>query len=283
MEKSASHKHPVCKRVLLEKKDVQEFLEKHPQKEHAAHIPEGAKVAKDAKPKPVQHDTTSVAPNEYPYNVIGKLFFGGESFDRENPDGSVTAALVGPNIIVTAASQIPFDTAGLWLRFVPGFNDGNEPFGSAFVINSYGYLDSSATTNYNYVVMELDTPLGSTCGWLGTYANQSSAEYLEYQNWNTVGYPVQAPILLQKLLIERDDVGGEANRKDFFAKQDFTVADQPGWYGAPMFGTPLDENGGSYVIGVVSGNFEYEGTSYIVYAGGEDLLSIVRWAYENYS
>jgi hypothetical protein len=33
----------------------------------------------------------------------------------------------------------------------------------------------------------------------------------------------------------------------------------------------------------VSGNFEYEGTSYIVYAGGEDLLSIVRWAYENYS
>jgi hypothetical protein len=308
MEKSASHKHPVCKKVVLEKSEVQEFHKKHPQKEYKAHIPEGVKVAKDAKPKSVWHAPSkhavesappgtkepvksvvessgvSVAPDEYPYRAIGMLFFGGQTFDFENPTGSVTAALVGPKMIVTAASQIPFSTDGeFWLRFVPGFNDGNEPHGSAFVTHYYGYLDSYTTANNNYVVMELDSPLGSTCGWLGCYANQSSAEYLEYQNWNTVGYPGLAPISFQGLPIERDDVGSEANRKDFFALQLFTATDAPGWYGAPLYGTPADETGGPFVIGVLSGNFEYDGTSYIVYAGGEDLLSLVIWAVANYS
>ena len=35
-------------------------------------------------------------------------------------------------------------------------------------------------------------------------------------------------MLIQDLLIERDDLVGDVNRKDFFCQQDFSTIDDPG-------------------------------------------------------
>jgi hypothetical protein len=55
------------------------------------------------------------------------------------------------------------------MRFVPGYSEGAEPFGSSYVSDIRGY-HTSGTEADDFVVCKLFTPLGDTCGWMGTEA-----------------------------------------------------------------------------------------------------------------
>lgn len=307
-QKTASSEYPICEVIQVEESELKKFREKQTQHKVEAVIPEGLKVAEDAKPKIAPHAaseadlksagptasevsksiveryTTQIAPTEFPYSAAGVLFVGVGG--NANPTGRGTAMVVGlNNMIVTAATIIPFNSpTGWWARFVPGYHDGIEPFGSAWALQCHGFLTATVTSDSNYVVIRLDSPIGQKCGVLGCWESPDSASYLAYQNWNTVGYPYEAPIAVLGLPIERDDLSS-SDRKLLFALQVYNAVADPGWYGAPMYGLPAGEIGGPYIIAVLSGNYYYDKdeASYMVYVGGSQLLSVVQWGMEHWA
>lgn len=108
-----------------------------------------------------------VDPNSYPWCTIGKLFAGWNS-NFSSPALAGSGVLVGPNLILTASHLMPWGKPGGWVRFVPAFNIGDEPFGSSYVTECYGVQNTDNVTALDYVICHLDTPLGNTCGWMGT-------------------------------------------------------------------------------------------------------------------
>jgi V8-like Glu-specific endopeptidase len=50
-----------------------------------------------------------------------------------------TGTLVGPNLLLTASHVVPWEGDPWWLKFVPGFRDDTEPFGSSFCSEFTGY------------------------------------------------------------------------------------------------------------------------------------------------
>jgi hypothetical protein len=232
----ASHEKLICKVNHIDKRELKEIHEKYPHHKVEPNVPDGLKVAKDTKDIPdkpdleytqpaakkplktiVERFTAQIPPTEFPYSAIGVLFVGADS-DMVNPTGRGTAAVVGiANMIVTAATVIPANApGGWWARFVPGYHDGIEPYGSAMSRTCHGNIGSIPTSNSNYVVMKLDWPIGEKCGILGAYYSTDSDSYLAYQNWDTVGYSNETPLALLGLPIERDDLSNR-DRKVFEA------------------------------------------------------------------
>jgi hypothetical protein len=299
----------ICKEIRIEKSELKASLKKKRVHRIEPNIPAGLKLATHFKPESSSPDvlqsglasgvreskkreprkeltgrtTTTAVSTEYPYSTIGVLFVG-SALDFSNPTGRGTAVVVAANnMVVTAASFIPWGApGGWWARFVPGFHDGNEPFGSAFATKAYGSIGDIPTDNNNYVVIELDSPIGERCGAMGAYSTTDSDAYLAYQNWNSVGYSADAPIAALGLPIERDDDSGE-NLKIFYALEVFDARNDPGWYGAPMYGNVGGM--GPYVIAVLSGNFydESDEVNYMVYAGGPGLISDITWGVAHFS
>jgi len=299
----------ICKEKRIEESEIKKILErKHPHKIEP-YIPPGRKLARpnseSASPKVLESELTSaanepnvrearkfsqkttvgVAPTEYPYTTVGVLFVG-SGLDFSTPTGRGTAVVVGlNNMILTAATVIPWSApGGFWARFVPGYLDGDEPFGSAYAVRWFGYYSSPVLTATDYLVLELDSPIGEKCGWMGAYSTTDNHAYLANQNWNTVGYPAEAPVEGLDILIERDD-DSSLNLKRFYAQDLFDSTKEPGWYGAPMYGSVDGEEPGPYVIAVLVGNFYYDADegNYMMYAGGPELLAVIEWGMANFS
>ncbi|KAI5301386.1 hypothetical protein KEM56_001785, partial [Ascosphaera pollenicola] len=103
---------------------------------------------------------------DYPWSTIGRLFFSRFEGDR---GGWCTATMVGSNLIVTASHCYPWGYGrDNWMRFVPGFGNGTEPFGSSYVARCRGIRNAVNVTGTDYVVCELCQHLGQKTGWMGT-------------------------------------------------------------------------------------------------------------------
>lgn len=213
----------------------------------------------------------------YPWRTIGKVFVGNDPNFR-NENGSGTGVLVGPNLMMTASHLVPWDDSGgfWWMRFAPGFRD-SEPNGSSFVTRVRGIRNPESdfeASGYDYVICQLQQPMGEQLGWMGTQSFGDEDSYTEAR-WISVGYPgwffnanrpaVEFDIDIDD--IDSDDPGLELEITDGQAGGD-------GWSGGPLWGV-VDND--FRVIGIRSGT-EKDGLDPRrgVFSGGRHMVDLVR-------
>ena len=213
----------------------------------------------------------------YPWRTIGKVFVGNDPNFR-NENGSGTGVLVGPNLMMTASHLVPWDDAAgfWWMRFAPGFRD-SEPDGSSFVTRVRGIRNPESdfeASGYDYVICQLQQPMGEQLGWMGTQSFGDEDSYTDAR-WISVGYPgwffnanrpaVEFDIDIDD--IDSDDPGLELEITDGQAGGD-------GWSGGPLWGV-IDND--FRVIGIRSGT-EKDGLDPRrgVFSGGRHMVDLVR-------
>ncbi len=133
----------------------------------------------EAERKVIGSDSREHVPDTtvYPFDVVG---FIETSHEASGTRYSCTGALVGPRVVLTAASCIyQHEIEGDWMesvRFWPGINGPETvPFGpydwkTAYIMN--GFVDEydgsySSIWPYDLALVVLDEPVGEELGWLG--------------------------------------------------------------------------------------------------------------------
>jgi V8-like Glu-specific endopeptidase len=255
------------------------------EKKHLANMPKTTDRAMKA--LQVVMDRVIVSnPNAYPWCTIGKVFVGWNS-NLNNTMWTGTGVLVGHNILLTASHVAPWDKPGWWMRFVPAYDNGNEPFGHSYVAGFHGPKNVSNVEGLDYVVCQLYTPLGNTVGWMGTQSYGSDGSY-EGRDWTSVGYPgnsLNAQVPMVEFNVGVNDVDGDGDGKKLETNNLFS---SPGWSGGPLWGFLGPDRGSDpRVVGVMSG---WEKETFLwwtieeddVSAGGNHMVNIVIWAQQNY-
>jgi V8-like Glu-specific endopeptidase len=225
-------------------------------------------------------------PDAYPWCTIGKVFVGWNS-NFASPIWTGSGCLVGPNLLLTASHVAPWDKAGWWMRFVPAYDNGAEPFGSSYVSDFRGVKNTNQVEGLDYVICRLYTPLGKTCGWMGTRWWGNDNEY-KTRRWISVGYPgdsLNAQVPMVEADITVNDVDDQGDGKKLETDNLFA---SPGWSGGPMWNF-LGSDGVSdpRCVGVMSG---WEQESFLFWttetddvdAGGSFMTNLVIWAEQNW-
>jgi V8-like Glu-specific endopeptidase len=230
---------------------------------------------------------------DYPFRCCGKLYVG-KDLNFTSPIWTGSAVLVGNNLLMTASHCAPWDPnsdgamPGWWMRFVPSYHYGQEPYGSSYISDFRGIRNTNNVTGLDYVICRLYSPLGSTCGWLGSKWWSTDSPYYE-GSWTSVGYPGDAQngqVMMVERAIKLHDVDNETEDGRELEAHTFST---PGWSGGPMFGTI---EAGQRTVGIMSGK-EYERDGFLgilgsshwhsVSAGGKYMTDLILWAIANWS
>ncbi|ACK52588.1 hypothetical protein Msil_3704 [Methylocella silvestris BL2] len=220
----------------------------------------------------------------YPWCTVGRVFVGINE-DYVNWTQSGTGVLIGHNIILTASHVAPWDQASWWMRFVPAYRDGAAPLGQSYVQQFRGYKNSDEIKGSDYIVAKLYNPLGDALGWMGTHSFGDEDNYKDVP-WQSIGYPgdffmAQRPALQPFVAVEDidDDDGG--------LELETTPFTSNGWSGGPLFGWPRGVTG-PRVAGVCSGReeefsfWDFFTATHSVFAGGSQMVDLVKWAMANW-
>jgi V8-like Glu-specific endopeptidase len=169
----------------------------------------------------------------YPWSTIGLV---------QTNRGSGSGVMIGPRHLLTVSHVIdwtaPPGFAADWVRFTPSFFDGNAPFGEAYGVHIYWFLQedgdgfiSGNEGNFDYVVVVLDRRLGETTGWMGARGYNDDWDNLDV--WSHMGYPAdlnsgQRPTWQGGFRIDGTDAAAQSilHQADVF----------PGQSGGPLFG-----------------------------------------------
>ena len=216
----------------------------------------------------------------FPWVCIGRLF---------RPDGTWgTASLVGRSTILTACHVL----AGLWepgqplrqtIRFVPACFDNVSLLGSTWtsqLVNIAAWEPAIARVDgYDMAVAQLDQPMGEWLGYFGARAYDDDWEDLAV--WAHVGYPYdvgmgQRPTYELGIAV-RDDDGDSYDTLEVETQADSAS----GQSGGPLWG--VFPEGGHQIIGTASGYEDNFGQRLsTVFAGGNGLVNLIRWARETW-
>ncbi len=169
----------------------------------------------------------------YPWSTVGLV---------QTNRGSGSGVMIGPRHLLTVSHVIdwtaPPGFAADWVRFTPSYYDGQAPFGEAYGMHIYWYLQEDGDGfitgnegNYDYVVVVLDRRLGDTTGWMG--ARGYDDDWNELAAWSHMGYPAdlnsgQRPSWQGGFRMDGTDAAAQSlqHQADVF----------PGQSGGPMFG-----------------------------------------------
>jgi V8-like Glu-specific endopeptidase len=169
----------------------------------------------------------------YPWSTVGLV---------QTNRGSGSGVMIGPRHLLTVSHVIdwtaPPGFAADWVRFTPSYFDGGAPFGEAYGIHIYWYLQEDGDGfitgdegNFDYVVVVLDRRLGEATGWMGARGYDDDWDSLEV--WSHMGYPGdlnsgQRPTWQGGFRIDGTDAAAQSilHRADVF----------PGQSGGPVFG-----------------------------------------------
>lgn len=223
----------------------------------------------------------------YPWRCAGRvLFWSPPGFFWDPPTGSGTAALVGPNMVVTSSHMIPAGVSSFTAIFLPGLFDSKRSFDQFSYVKTWRqYLPYDQGSDI--AIMRLHSPIGEQLGWFGTKTYDDSWEDGNY--WTRIGY---APIP------EKGSSGTRPNRV-----LNFPIIDDDGSYGVELEyrsdASPGDSggpvfawwDGSPHIVGVHSGGeSEFDlgafGRFFValnnVAAGGPALPDLVNWGWANW-
>lgn len=137
-----------------------------------------------------------------PWKAIGRVFLtlGGA-------DNYCSGSVVDSNLVLTAGHCVYFPGRG-WSTnfvFVPGYNDGNRPFGSfaaTSLTTSNAWLTSTAFCQ-DWAIATFEEDIESTTGRLGLLWNADLSH-----TWRSLGYPSQAPFNGSRMYYTEAVLGG---------------------------------------------------------------------------
>jgi hypothetical protein len=106
--------------------------------------------------------------------------------------------MVGPRHVLTCSHAIqwinpPNPYVAGWVKFIPSYFDGSEPFGAAWGTHIYWQQQVSGPTidategRNDYVVVTLDRRMGDLTGWMGSRTYDDGWDGGAY--WSHIGYP----------------------------------------------------------------------------------------------
>jgi len=311
LEKYITPEAPIAKANRISKEELKELIntsqakvthghksatettpssEKHTTQVHHKHdTTEVAHSGKTLKPDWTQSQVTDTT--QYPYSCVGIVLISvTDSNGRTTSNTYCTGVLVGKNLMLTIGSALPWNQ-NCRIAFIPGYNNGSAPFGTANVLQWYGYDVPSNQVQQNYAVCQLDRDIGYRTNWMGTAAFASDSTYSN-ANWNSVGY-------------SSGDVQITATDININNVQDWSGSTQldtgefasGGWAGGPMWNLgnnifDLSVNldpGTAYCVAVWGGYNSTGGflgignTTYDANVGGDDMVYLVIYGINNWS
>jgi V8-like Glu-specific endopeptidase len=196
-----------------------------------------------------------------------------------------TAALVGPNLILTAGHMAPWGADPWMVQFIPAYYEGSSILGSSVYSYVEHYRGNSGADSkaWDHALMKLYDPLGNSVGWLGTRSYDDNWNDLNV--WTMVGYPgaiagAEEPSWQGGISFHDDDEDGDAMELET-DNGDST----PGDSGGPYFAQWSD---GPHIVGVDSGGeeeyqFPFSTQDNNIAAGGKALVDLVKWGYANWT
>lgn len=225
----------------------------------------------------------------YPWRCAGRLLVWNNpgAFFWDPPDGTGTAALVGPNMVVTSSHMVPEGVTRFKACFLPGL------FGTKRSFDEFSYMQTwrrytPCDQGSDIALLKLYDPIGARLGWFGTKTYDDDWEDGNY--WTRIGY---APIA------EKGSDGTMPNRVQFFpiiddddsygVELEYRSDASSGDSGGPVFGWWDD---GPYIVGVHSGGEEEVDLGAFgrfftvlnnVAAGGLALPDLVNWGWSNWN
>jgi hypothetical protein len=175
--------------------------------------------------------------------------------------------------------MVPWGDSPWWMRFVPAYFNGTSLHGAgveSYVSDARGYPNGNVT-GYDWAILRLYDPLGSSLGYFG-YNSYSS-------DWNNLpGYSgdidnAEEPAFQKGYTI--DDTDGDSNGGEELETENCDL--YFGNSGGPIFAW-WNNGTDPRVVGVVSGQ-EIEDTPAIydnVFAGGDGFVNLCAWGRSNW-
>ena len=219
--------------------------------------------------------------SSWPWGLVGRIF---------NSDGaSGTGTLIGDRLVVTAGHMVPWDSIAAgswWIRFVPAYFQGTSLFGAgveSYVSDARGYNTSG--TGYDWAVLRLFEPLGTSLGYMGY--NSYSSDWNDKPIWTNIGYPGdiengEEPAFQQGFTI--NDTDGDSNGGEELETEDCDL--NHGNSGGPMYAW-WNNGTDPRIVGVVSSEeteykFPFSSRNDNVFASGDGLMNLCAWGRSNW-
>ncbi|MCJ1398166.1 hypothetical protein MMC11_001363 [Xylographa trunciseda] len=227
----------------------------------------------------------------YPWSCIGKIFVG------QFPNTTTIlwegcGVVVQPDLILTASHTIPWHLSNWWMRFVPSYSNGVEPYGSTNVLEAHGIPIGAEYTlasplAYDMAICKLDQDIGERCGWMGTLGSTSDAFYTSDAPIDSFagcgGYNMEDSTggkSLQREIVRNGFVDAGVNDDGNFKLLDtYTTPRREGFTDAVVW---TDYQGTDCVFGIKSGAFDSEGGGEDGYAGGPGIVQLCNWGIQNF-
>ncbi|MGH3829179.1 MAG: trypsin-like serine peptidase [Pseudonocardiaceae bacterium] len=216
----------------------------------------------------------------WPLGLVGRIF---------NSQGySGTGSLIGDRLMITAGHMVPWGESSWWMKFVPAYFHGTSLFGTgveSYVSDARGYNTAGNVTGYDWAVLRLYEPLGSSLGYFGY--NGYSSDWNNLPVWSNIGYPgdidnAEEPAFQQGFTI--NDTDGDSNGGEELETENCDL--NHGNSGGPMYAW-WNNGTDPRIVGVVSGEeaeykFPFSTRDDNVFAGGDGFTNLCAWGRTNW-
>lgn len=220
------------------------------------------------------------ADDSWPWGLVGRVF---------NSQGkSGTGTLIGDRLVVTAGHMVPWGDSSWWIRFVPAYFNQTSLFGAgveSYVSDASGYDVNGNVTGYDWAILRLYEPLGSSLGYFGY--NSYSDDWNDLPVWSNIGYPgdidnAEEAAFQQGFTI--NDTDGDDNGGEELETENCDL--NHGNSGGPIFAW-WNNGTDPRVVGVVSGEETewkplFSSRNDNVFASGDGFVNLCAWGRSNW-
>jgi V8-like Glu-specific endopeptidase len=218
--------------------------------------------------------------SSWPWGLVGRIF--------NNEGFSGTGSLIGDRLVITAGHMVPWSSSSWWMRFVPAYFNGTSLYGAgveSYVSDARGYDVHGSVTGYDWAILRLYEPLGSSLGYFGY--NSYSSDWNDLPVWSNIGYPgdidnAQEPAFQQGFTI--NDTDGDNNGGEELETENCDL--NHGNSGGPSFAW-WNNGTDPRIVGVVSGQeteyqFPFSTRNDNVFASGDGFVNLCAWGRSNW-
>jgi V8-like Glu-specific endopeptidase len=219
--------------------------------------------------------------DSWPWGLVGRI--------TNSRGESGTGTLIGDRLVVTAGHMVPWGDASWWMNFVPAYFNGASLFGAgveSYVSDTHGYDISNVFIGYDYAVLRLYEPLGTSLGYFGY--NSYSDAWNNQAIWSNIGYPGdvengQEPSFQKGFTIGADVGDGNGGNELETENCDLNHGNS----GGPMFAW-WSNGTDPRIVAVVSSQLSdaqqppFPSPNDNVFAGGDAFVNLCAWGRTNW-